>query len=125
MQFFKSILVLTLATYVTASALPEPLASCSGFCDPTGGVFCGSGCTCNVISSNVSGTLYQNPKLAMLTQSAVDSACLTARALTEEQGHEEFGLVHILSLFTVGSSYFTGFLAELRYWEHDFVRQLQ
>ena len=39
----------------------------------------------------------------MFTQSAINSACLTPRALTAEQGREEFGLVCIFSLATIGS----------------------
>ena len=91
MQFFKSTLVLTLAmaTYVTASALLQPRqATCGERCGAIPDIECDTGCTCsNLLEGTVSDILSQNQleKLAMLTQSAINSA---PRALTVEQSCE-------------------------------------
>lgn len=91
MQCFKSTVVLTLAmaTYVTASALLQPRqATCGQRCGAIPNIECNTGCTCsNLIAGTVSDMLSQNEleKLAMLTQSAINSA---SRALTVEQSCE-------------------------------------
>ncbi|KIM76230.1 hypothetical protein PILCRDRAFT_826598 [Piloderma croceum F 1598] len=46
MQFFKSVVVLALATYVTASALPNPQTTCGGTCG-FGLPPCAQDCTCS------------------------------------------------------------------------------
>jgi len=77
-----------MATYVTASALLQPRAACGERCAAIPDIECDTGCTCsNLLDGTVSDILSQNQleKLAMLTQSAINSA---SRALTVEQSCE-------------------------------------
>lgn len=93
MQFLKStlVLILAMATYVTASALLQPRqGTCGGRCGAIPDIECDiDGCTqcSNLLEGTVSDILSQNQleKLAMLTQSAINSA---PRALTVEQSCE-------------------------------------
>jgi len=75
MQFFKSVVVLALATYVTASALPSPQAVCGGPCGfalPP----CATGCIC---TTPFIGTV-SNPLSFMITYAhANHTQCLPSQ----------------------------------------------